>query len=693
MSPKSFAALLSTATILVTSGQAWAQSAPDADEIHRETSPEIVVTALSRSRNDILSGVSVLDNERLDEIRRSTIGDTLASLPGVSSTSFGPSASRPVLRGLQADRIRVLTDGIGSFDASSSSVDHAVTINPFTAERIEVLRGPTALLYGSSAIGGVVNVIDNRIPRRVPEEIVHVDVEGGYGSAAEEWRIGGRIDLPLGKSGVVLHADGSYFDANDLDTGGFLLSRPLREQALASGDAEIAELAELRGRLPNTAAEASEVGLGASYIGSGGSIGVSVSRIDNRYGVPIRFSLEPGGEGEAPTLDIRQYRADLRAEVTPASGPFELIKLRAGYGDYRHFEIEDTGEIATTFLNDGLEGRIELVQRAKGVWSGAVGAQILTRDFEAIGEEAFLPPTRTVQGGVFAVQAFDFGRFRAEVGGRIERSDVDADASEALGTEAGERSFTTYSGSVGGSLALTEGMRIGLNLTHTERAPTAEELYSNGPHLATQAFEVGNPDFAKERSNGAELTLRGGGDGFEFDVAAYYNDFSRFIFLAPTGDIEDDLPVFAFAQAGAEQYGFEASGSVRLARIGSGAIVADAVADYVRITVNNLGDAPFIPPLRLLGGLEYQSEPLNVRVEVEHSFEQDDVAEFELPTDSFTLLNASAAFTPFPGEPHLTFRVSANNILDVVARRHASFLKDFAPLAGRDIRVSARLTF
>lgn len=662
-------------------------------DVHDSAAPEIVVTALGRPRDDLLGGLSVLGGDTLDTVKRQTIGDTLAALPGVSSTSFGPSASRPVLRGLQADRIRILTDGIGSFDASSSSADHAVAINPFTAERIEVLRGPAALLYGSAAIGGVVNVIDNRIPRKVPNEIVHLDAEGGYASAADEARGGGKIDVPLGETGVVLHADGSYVTSGDLRTGGFLLSRTLRERALASGDPAIAALAELRGRLPNTAATASEVGLGTAYIGSGGNIGIAVSRIDNRYGVPVRFSLIPGEEGEAPTLDVRQYRADLRAELTPVSGPFERIRLRAGYGDYRHFEIEDTGAIATTFLNTGLEGRLEFIQRTKGVWSGASGAQVLSRAFTVIGDEAFLPPTDTLQTGVFTVQNFNFGAIKVEAGGRIEHSNVKAMPSATLGTGAAERSFTTYSAAVGGSIAVIDKLRIGLNLTHSERSPTAEELFANGPHLATQAFEAGNPDFAKERSNGAEVSLRASGDGYELDIASYYNDFGRFIYQTPTGAVEDGLPVFAFVATGARQYGFEASGNARLLRLPHADIVADFVADYVRIKLDGAGNAPFVPPLRLLGGVEYQSEPIDLRFEVEHSFAQNRVAAAELPTAGFTLVNATASWKPLTGEPHLTLRLAANNILDVVARRHASFLKDYAPLAGRDIRVTASLTF
>ncbi|MBB5687406.1 TonB-dependent receptor [Sphingobium boeckii] len=659
---------------------------------HDDNPVEIVVTAMHRSREDLLGGTSVLSAGDLDAARRSNLGDTLASLPGVSATSFGPVASRPVLRGLQADRIRVLIDGIGSFDASGSSVDHAVAINPLTAERIEVLRGPTALLYGSSAIGGVVSVIDGRIPRSVPANGIRLKADADYGSAAEERRGAASADVALG-GGFVIHADGSYTKTDDLRTGGYLLSKPLRAEAAASPIAEIQELADLKGKLPNTPSESHEVALGAAYIGDGGNIGFSVSRLDNRYGVPIRFSLDPDVEAEAPTLDVKQYRADLRAEITPASGFLDAIRFRAGYGDYRHFEIEDTGEIATTFLNKGMEGRLEFSQRQKGAWSGAFGAQYLTRDFKVIGEEAFLPPTSTEQGGLFTVQNFDFGHFRAEAGARYEHTNVIATASDALGTPDAERSFSTFTGSLGGLLEFAPNVKFGLNLTHTERAPTAEELFANGPHLATQAFEVGNPLFGKEKSNGAEVLLRGRGLEYSFEISAYYNDFTNFIYQSPTGDEEDGLPVYGFAAAGAKQYGFEAEANITLAHIGDAAIVADGLIDYVRVKIEGQGSAPFIPPLRVLGGLEYQSGGLVVRGEVEHATKQDKVAAFETTTPGFTLANARIEWKPMGKGGLLSLRLAANNIFDVEARRHASFLADYAPLAGRDIRVGASVRF
>ena len=296
-----------------------AQTAPaadaDQDGSYHDQRADIVVTALiPRRQGDILSGTSVLTGEKLTRELRPSIGETLARQPGVSATSFGPSASRPILRGFQGERVRILTDGIGSFDVSNTSVDHAVAINPLTADRIEILRGPSALLYGSSAIGGVVNVIDSRIPRRVPDEPIHIDAIGTYGSAANERTGAGEIEVPLADKFVV-HLDGSYSKTGDLDTGNYILTPALRAQAAASGDAEIADLANLKGKLPNSAGRVWEVAGGAAYIDDGGNLGVSFAHTDNFYGVPVRYALAPDGEAEEVRLRMKQDRVDLRGEV------------------------------------------------------------------------------------------------------------------------------------------------------------------------------------------------------------------------------------------------------------------------------------------------------------------------------------------------------------------------------------------
>ena len=686
--------LLSTAAVtLFIANPALATDAPPADDVHTTRSTDIIITApYNRDREAVLAGTSVLTGVALTRQLRPTIGDTLAHLPGVSSTSFGPNASRPVLRGFQGERVRILKDGIGSIDVSNTSVDHAVVVNPLTSERIEVLRGPSALLFGSSAIGGVVNVLDSRIPRRIPEHAVHIDAIGTYGSAAEERSGFGQIDVPLGGKFVV-HLDGSYAKTNDLDTGNFILSAPLRAVAAASSDPDIADLATLRDKLPNSAAKTWEVAGGAALILDGGTIGASFSHYDSLYGVPVRYSLDPAIEAEQVRLQLKQDRADLRAEINAGGGFLETIRFRTAFADYRHSEIEEDGAVATTFLNKSVETRIEFAQAKRGSWRGAFGAQLAIRDFNVIGAEAFVPENTTQQFGVFTLQEIDAGTFKAEAGARFERTNLSAVENVIIGNPDYRRNFSALSGSLGASYALAEGVRIGITGSHTERAPAAEELFANGPHAGTQAFEIGNPDFVKEVSNGVEASLRASRPGFSFSVAAYYNWFSDYVYEAATGAVIDDLPVFQFAQADARYYGIEAEFSARVATLGGFAVNIDGVGDYTRATITGVGFAPRIPPLRLLGGIEGKSDSFELRAEVEWTAKQDRLAAFETPTPGFTLVNASATVRPFGAESKASLTLSANNIFNVEARRHASFLKDYAPLAGRDFRITGRVSF
>ncbi len=657
---------------------------------HTQPSQEIVVTG-SRARNaaDVLGGTAVMAAEELQREIRPTIGETLAKQPGVSSTSFGPNASRPVLRGFVGARAPLLIDGIGSIDVSNTSADHAAIINPLTADRIEVLRGPTALLFGPSAIGGVVNVIDSRIPRHMPAEAVHFDGVANYGSASDERSASGVVDVPV-TAKIVLHADGSFTQTGDQRTGGYVLSQNLRAQALLSPDADIRALAGLKGRVPNTAAKTWDVAGGAAIVDARGNLGFSVGHYDSVYGVPVRYSLDPAVEAERVRLHAEQTRVDIRGEVTTETAGIHQIRLRLAAADYKHSEIDDTGAIGTTFFSQGQEGRLELVQESHGKWEGVSGAQFSSRKMYIVGDEKFLPRNEATQYGLFTLQSFDFGALKAEAALRYEHNDLTAKADADIGNPAYDRRFDSLSASLGASYAVADRVRLGVNVSRSARAPTPEELFANGPHAGTQAFEIGNPDFTTEKAWGIEATLKGSGDGWSFGAAAYANHFRNYIYDAPTGATRDDLPVFQNYQADARYYGLEVEGSARLGTVKRFTINADGLVDFVHANVIGAGPAPRIPPLRTLGGIEAQSDNLDLRVEAEHSFAQRRLAAFETPTKGHTLVNASIVWKPWgPGGTSLS--LSANNILDVEARRHSSVLKDYAPLPGRDIRVTARV--
>ena len=691
--PISFVALL-----LLSAMPVAAEEVP-ADRQHGEQDPEIIVTApYARDRKLVATAISVLSGEDLQRQTRSTIGETLARQPGVTSSFFGPNASRPILRGLDNERVRVLTDGIGSFDVSNTSVDHAVAANPLLADRVEIVRGPAALLYGSGAIGGVVNMRDLRIPRELPEGTVHVDAVAGLASAAEERNVAASLNASLG-GGFVAHVDASIFGSGDYRTGGFIFGRELRKEAAEEGG-EVAEEAQARGRVDNTSARTWDVGGGIAWIGEGGaSFGLAVSHLANRYGIPNTLEIEhhddhaghaddhDGHAHEDITLDMRQTRVDLRASL-PLGGPFKQLNVRGGWADYRHDEIEDNGEIGTSFFNKSWEGRIELVQEARGGWQGASGVQYFSRNFRAVGEEAYIPANETRQIGLFTLQELDLGTLRLEGGARYEHANV---KSAIVGRE---RRFDSFSLSAGGSVDLGGGFRLAASLARTERAPSAEELFANGAHAATRAFEIGNPNFRTERQLGAEAVLRGRGSGWRIELSAFLNRFDNYIFLSPTGAEEDELPVFQYAQADARFYGFEIEGAVKLAQLGQTRIDLTGMLDYTRADILSGGGAvPRIPPLRMIGGVEASGGDIGGRLELEHVTRQDRIAGFETETPAFTLVNASLSWKPFGPDSATSVIVQANNIFDVEARRHSSFLKDVAPLFGRDFRLSIRTAF
>jgi iron complex outermembrane receptor protein len=695
------------------------QARPEApragDHVHQDQGGEIVITAPFVRNLDLLAGAVSLSGDNLVRNIRPQLGDMLSGLPGVSATSFSPGSSRPVLRGFQGDRVRVMVDGIGSIDVSNTSADHAVTIDPITADRVEVLHGPAVLLFGGQAIGGAVNVFDRRIPRTVPDDPVHIDGVATYGSAANERSAGAGIDLPLGNGGVVVHFDGSYRRSDDLRVGGFVLSPELRAEQLEIAEEEEAEghaeeaaqaraLAGLRGRLPNSATETWTAGAGLALIRERGNLGISFGVFDSRYGVPMRPGAEHAhgdddhdddhdhdhdhdhGE-EDVSIQMRQYRADLRGELMLGDGFLERLRVRLAAADYEHTEFEGD-EVGTVFRTQGMEGRFEAVQQNRGGWRGVIGGQFFVRDFDAIGEEAFVPPNTTRQIGLFTLQEVEMGAFEIEGALRYDRTSVRA---PSLGVE---RDFNAFSLAAGASYEIAPNVRFGANLSRTARAPSAEELFSDGPHIATQAFEIGDPALSTERSLGGEIFMRAQTGALRLTATAFASKFDNYIFQVATGEEEDDLPVFRYLQRDATYWGFEVGASAVLARFGGWRIAADGVADYVRATISDDGGpAPRIPPLRLKGGFEATSAAFDARVELERVFAQNRVAQFENPTAGFTLVNAALTWRPWGENNPTSLILSANNIFDVEARRHASFTKDFVPLAGRDFRIAARISF
>jgi len=669
-------AFLFPAASFTTSVQA--QDLPDEDVIIVTASP------LNRSVDEAITGHSILTEDDLQDRLAATIGETLKLEPGVSSTSFGAGASRPIIRGQGGDRVRVLLNGIGSIDASSASPDHAVAAEPAQAERIEVLRGAALLRYGSSGAGGVVNVIDGRIPTDFPDGNTDVAVRFGASSVDGAGEGAASIDQRLGN--FVLHLDGTFRDA---DNYRIPVEAESREQLAEEGEEVPDDFDESR-ELDNSFARSGSVTAGLSYIGDSGFIGLSVNNFTSTYGIPgghEEGEEEEGEEGEEEEeeegdvfIELDQTRFDLNAGFD-LDGPIERVQAFAGYADYEHIEFEGPGEVGTVFSNEGFEIRAEAIQAARGTWKAAYGAQYRERDFSAIGEEAFVPPTVTEQYGIYTFQEVEIGNGHLEAAGRYERTNQDNSVTgEGLG-------FDLFSVSGGGNLHLTDAFRVGANVFRTERAPTTEELFSNGPHLATSQFEIGDATLDKEIALGIEGSLRYADENRSASANVFYTDYSDYIFEIQTGGEEDGLPIFQFVGEDAEFYGFEVVGETDLTTVGAFELSADSLVEFVRATTES-GNLPRIPPLSVLSGLEAESDRFKLRAEWEYVSEANDLAAFELPTDSYNQINGFLTWKAPVDAQNVELRLSVLNIFDTEARQHTSFLKDIVPLPGRNVRFS-----
>lgn len=623
-------------------------------------SEEIVVSASvdPRAASEVAQPVDVVAGSELQMREQPTLGETLAQQPGVTSTGFAPGASRPVIRGFGGDRIRVLEDGVGTGDASSVSQDHNVSIDPANAESIEIVRGPATLLYGSNAVGGVVNVIDDRIPMSQPGEAISGTVDLRGSSAAGERNAA--ISLEGGKDMFAWHGGFNTRQTGDFET-------PI-------------------GTLFNSDIDSKGGSIGGSLIASRGFLGLSYNGYDTNYGIS---EAGPGVEPDhLVRIDMRQRRWDLKSEVSFERGPFSRLRLRAGRSDYQHSEVVN-GEPAVTFLNDGTEARIDASHRDLGPFHGAIGLQYSNRDFRTVGEEHLLPPTVTKNTALFAFEEAGRGPWRLQLGGRYESQDIAVHSAEAP-----DRSFDGFSGSAAVVWIPNDHYTASLALSHSSRLPVAEELYFNGAHEATSQFQVGDPNLRTERGNGLDLSLRKRTGRVTGELSVFAQRFDGYIFQDPTGEIEDDLPVYRFAQTDANFRGAEAHADIALFHTDPNHLALELSGDYVRADLGNGGGpVPFIPPFRYGVGLRFQGQSLTLLAEVRHAGDQDRIATFETETAGYTLFNAAIGYRFFVGDTVHDVMLRGNNLTDELAYNHLNPLNEVVPLPGRDISLSYRLAF
>ncbi len=642
--------------------------------------------------DDLYQAANALSGRELRAALDASLGETLAGQPGVSSTYFGPAASRPVIRGLTGDRVRVLEAGIGTGDASTTSPDHAVSVESQLARRIEIIRGPATLLYGGSAIGGVVNVLDNRVPEELPAESVTGQLISAGGTVANERNVSGEVNGRAGR--FAWHASGLFRETDDYGIPGFAEADHDEEEHEAG---EHEEEEEEEGVLPNSALETARAAFGVSYVSDNGFFGVSVSGYDSEYGVPGGHGhgeeheegehAEEEEEEESVAIDLRQRRFDMRGEWRFGGAYLRGLRVRFGQTDYEHTELEGE-EVGTVFDNKEWEARVEGQTSFGELVHGAIGLQLGNRDFAAIGEEAFTPPTDTDQLAAFLFQEVDLGRIRLQGGARYESREA-TNTDEAL-----TRSFDDMSFSLGANWSATEAVGFALSFAHSKKQPSVEELFSNGPHVATRSFELGDPFLGTETANSVDLTARVSSHRLNGEVTGYVNDFSDFVYQEFAGTEEDGFPVLRYTQADSRFAGIEGRADLELAEFQSLTLGVEAWGDYVWAELTDSGEPlPRITPARVGLGVRLGGAPWDAGLRLRHVTQQDRVAANEEVTEGYTMLDAQVGYRLSAGGFVHELVLQGRNLTDTEARSHVSLLKEFAPMPGRELRLMYRLAF
>jgi len=592
----------------------------------------------------------------------------------------------------------VLQNSTPSADASGLSADHAVSVEPLLAEGIEILRGPSTLLYGGGAIGGVINVLDNRIPDSVPQQTTG-GIEYRYVSASD--LSGGVFKLDGGAGNWAYHLDGLYRDWDDLEIPG----RAINERDVETTDGHIA----------NTGGHTGNLSGGGSYHFDEGFLGLAVSRLENKYGIPPgahghhdeehddedHESEEHGEEeeeAEEVTLDIRQTRYDATLQLEGPIQPLESVRSYLTYTDYGHKEIESSGEVGTRYRRDGWDGRIEAVHRPLAGFHGAFGLQASSSEFSAIGEEAFIPKTDNKAIGAFVIEDFHIEDWTFEGGLRYDWTERDPKT-----TVTGKRNFDAFSASVSSLWEFAPEWQVGLALSRSERAPTDEELYSNieatDPaewvvHAATDSIELGDPELDTEVSNNADISVRWSADDHFVQLTGFYNDFADYINLRNTGLEQDEVPVYAYVKDDAKFYGAELDSEFDLTYLAGGDLRLGVFGDVIYGELDQGGDVSRLPPARIGSRLSWSAERIELWTQLLYAGDQDKPGDFERSSASYTRWDMGGEYRLAIGNgSELIVFAELNNIGDEEIRLSTSFLRDIAPEAGRSAELGLRYLF
>ncbi|KXJ67112.1 TonB-dependent receptor [Achromobacter xylosoxidans] len=657
-------------------------------ETRAQTVAPITVSAnpLGLDLNSTTLPASVLEGDALIEQRNGTLGETLKNLPGVNSDTFGGGASRPVIRGQTAPRVKVLSDGSEVMDASAISPDHAVTVEPLLADRIEVLRGPATLLYGGGAIGGVVNVVDKKIPTEVPEKGIAAEAELRGATGTKERA--GAVGITAGEGQFAVRVEGMKRRTSDYDVPDWP-----------------------GGTLEGSYSESTQGSVGMSWITPRGYVGVAFTHLQSEYGLPGHnheyegchphgthlhcggHDHDHGDEGEeghdhdhehggVPYVKLRSNRVDLRAEYQDPFAGFEKIRFRGGLTDYQHDEIEG-GEVGTRFKNKGYDMRVELQHKPIAGWRGVIGLQNAYSDFSAEGEEAFLPPSKTRSNGIFVLEEYQLNDWRFELGARQDWQRV----SPSGGAPRSSLSGTSLSAAAIWDFAPQ--YSVALSLSRSQRLPNAQELYADGVHLATNTYELGNPDLTRETSHNIDLTLRKHSGDTTFSASVFHNRVKNYIY-ANTLDRFEDFRLIEYTQQDAEFTGVEGELRHQFTPVFSAAVFGDYVRG--RLTGGD-GNLPRIPAGRAGVRGNFKWQQWSGGVEYARVFAQKDIAAYEDTTPGYNMVNAVVAYRGQYGATGYEVYLRGTNLLNKLAYNHASFISSVAPLPGRSVLLGVRMTY
>jgi len=651
---------------------------------NQKTLENVIVIAHPLSGEGLAQAVDVLEGDELERKLDANIGATLAKQPGIHSAAFGNAVGRPIIHGLSGPRVRIMEDRIDTLDVSVTSGDHAVGVDPFIAERIEVLKGSSTLLYGSGAIGGVIDIHTARIPHRIPEN----GFSGGIESRFDNNTDGSitAVKLNGGAGQIAWHLDGAYKEGGDYEIPGFAESARLRALEPESGEEEV------YGTLPGSHHESNSGAAGVSYLTNWGFVGMSLSKLRGDYGLPgghVHSEEDDSSElGSTPTLNMDQTRTDFELGVENPFGIFTSLNIRAALNDYEHQEKEPDGAVATNFKNKAWEARAELVYEAVH-WKNVFGFQQSRKEFSAVGEEAFIPPVDTAESGVFWVAERSFNVFDLETGLRFGR--LTHEPSTGL-----KEDFATIATSLGVVIPLSNAWQVGLIADYSSRAPVAEELYTNGLHIVTNTFERGNDDLTNEDAINFSATIQYLDTTWAAHITGYFTQFSDFIYQQNTGEVEAGVPVVEYRQDDALFTGIDAELSLKVAAGEEGDTHLKAMFDYVyaKLDINGNDVIPRTPPMRFGFGVESRWENFSGSVDYLWVHKQDDVTDLELLTDGYHDLSAYLDYElQVAGSTTASLFLKAKNLTDDEQRIHTSFIKEFAPASGRSIQVGVRLEF